>query len=1541
MFNTGKSHDISSWPKELKEESELRPAWGLKYDFLGRMLHGLNKYYLIVGIRIPDFLFEIRYPNMELEFCNDLVENGKNSVLYFTCRHTWPIYLQSIKKEQQYREHINEIIAHQFPAVIPGFKAEENKKDQYDMNIFHSPGLYVDSDGNPLYPTTTISTPTTKPIITTTSNCGRCKPRLNRSLTDLLTTPQPPNSKTKLPPRIRNNNTKRTDVNNQSNRNNDTKRIPTITRNNNTKRNLTNNRNNDTKNRPINNRPRHRQDQIRNRPESTLNNGRPHLANSNKKDSSKIGSRGNLTELLKMELPNWPMYENQSDHFNQSNYDDGPLTPEDLELLFRLSRQPRHSNDEIQNMIQNLTDENLRNMLSMENLTYSSSKQRNKRKKFTLGDLMLKIANILNPHSVTFKPSTTIPPSTLPTARSWEREAMFRNWQESRRRRKRRTTLPIIADLTTSQFDKTTQVLVDTTNLISEIFTEKSNNEEITQPTIPDKIIKDFRENVEILRLKTEQNTQKLTTTVLPEIVTEMFNLEATSEEIQQIISTVSSLSTIQDQKVMNSDQSEPDITDYTEPELDPFIRRTEIPFQYTTLSERENKKTNPRRSRIESNNSRRNNNRRHQSNRRRNNNRRTIRPRATRNPISDKTTDRNRRLYGWEQADFIEDIDKKVGSPNIGARPTLVPNNSTEYQQNISNLNTNSTESFSKGKLRKKRFLSTLFDLAFRGFDFYLDHRKSKKMSKAFNVLNKHQQQLRKEIITIRGEMMSIAEASLKEFQTLRKELHKHQLEIKRLGTQILHIQNYLVKAEEDIANNADAIRFLTIMTSVLLINMERYLATYELIISELDHFLDALDNLSNGLLSHTVINPSVLNSMLEHVQLQLDKYYPDYTLVLNKVHQLYNLPFIHFSYNNGTIAIQIPLFIKPKLQEPLFLYDLTSVPVPYHMNPEMIDSTESKYTYTWVKPEKELLAMSSETYIALDPRHLEHCFKFRNNYFCEQMQLIKHNSEHTCESAIFWHESVNSIKEKCNILYYPNLIPTPTVLDANNLLLLVGLPTPWISYCSHEDQIPDPIQGGEYVIINKADLCLCSITAGPWFIQENMMYCNMTNEPSTKINLHYTINMAVYVYMHETLVQNNEVNDTMLLLTYDTRDPPEVELIAEDPTDVAEDNDQLEEIPLQKVTKALALRQPLYLGKDDKSLSISKPKTWWKGRNAIFGFILIGSIFGIAGTIFGIFAYYRLFGLRSQFKIFNGIFNKKILGLQVANTMIKDSHCYSHFSPSEVTVTVGLNFLDYLKIVASCLTVIIILFIMYKIFNYIFHYMKIHRLSDFKYNLLNYKLLDASEIYILFTTASFERVVAVYIGTHVGSPDMITTYGLLHPRDIYYKTGMLFDHVILCTKFELKIKGKRVYFPTTIQIPFYKKLEILFKLRREKLMIRLISVYTATGAIIPLTSFLDLSYYKKCYPTIKTLIRSNSLSEPVASTSGVNNPTYSSIEELNSLELTPMPTGSHKQLPSSNLTTPSNSSLDLHRSVVALTELKESTPKSKTQLTHVKSKI
>ena len=118
--------------------------------------------------------------------------------------------------------------------------------------------------------------------------------------------------------------------------------------------------------------------------------------------------------------------------------------------------------------------------------------------------------------------------------------------------------------------------------------------------------------------------------------------------------------------------------------------------------------------------------------------------------------------------------------------------------------------------------------------------------------------------------------------------------------------------------------------------------------------------------------------------------------------------------------------------------------------------------------------------------------------------------------------------IRHKCNIQYFPNLDPEPKILDADKHLLLGNLSLPWTIHCSHNDQILNLIEDSSCVIINKSNLCQCPISAATWYIQENIVYCD--EDPDTKINLYYTVNMAVMMFQFKDLMLNRKIADISL---------------------------------------------------------------------------------------------------------------------------------------------------------------------------------------------------------------------------------------------------------------------------------------------------------------------------------------------------------------------------------------------------------------------------
>ena len=176
----------------------------------------------------------------------------------------------------------------------------------------------------------------------------------------------------------------------------------------------------------------------------------------------------------------------------------------------------------------------------------------------------------------------------------------------------------------------------------------------------------------------------------------------------------------------------------------------------------------------------------------------------------------------------------------------------------------------------------------------------------------------------------------SLDHFQ---KELIIQGEHIKHLTNRVKHIEMAMQHHDHLITDNRNSIKFLGNMFGALLSDLNRYLLLYESILSELDHFLDALDNLSNNQLSHSVVSAEVMEALIIHVQQVLEKDYPDYELIVSQVHDYYNLPISTFAWKDRTLVIHISFYIKLRNQEPLFLYGFRTIPVPYHMDEELID--------------------------------------------------------------------------------------------------------------------------------------------------------------------------------------------------------------------------------------------------------------------------------------------------------------------------------------------------------------------------------------------------------------------------------------------------------------------------------------------------------------------------------------------------------------------------------------------------------------------------
>ena len=193
----------------------------------------------------------------------------------------------------------------------------------------------------------------------------------------------------------------------------------------------------------------------------------------------------------------------------------------------------------------------------------------------------------------------------------------------------------------------------------------------------------------------------------------------------------------------------------------------------------------------------------------------------------------------------------------------------------------------------------------------------------------------------------------------------------------------------------------------------------------------------------------------------------------------------------------------------------------------------------------------------------------------------------------AIYYEQSPDLIKDKCNIQYYPELNPTPQILGAGKHILLGNIPEPWSVVCSKNDPIPNPPEASKYVIIKKKDLCQCSLSAGTWYIQENIVHCE--GEASSDLQLYYTVNMAVMIYDFIKEIVEAEVRDASLYAEPIKYDPVEIDLV-----DVKTDKvigDTYERLAFKRVMRNRDNR--LYANKIDYLMDTNEASDGFSGHN------------------------------------------------------------------------------------------------------------------------------------------------------------------------------------------------------------------------------------------------------------------------------------------------------------------------------------------------------
>ena len=118
----------------------------------------------------------------------------------------------------------------------------------------------------------------------------------------------------------------------------------------------------------------------------------------------------------------------------------------------------------------------------------------------------------------------------------------------------------------------------------------------------------------------------------------------------------------------------------------------------------------------------------------------------------------------------------------------------------------------------------------------------------------------------------------------------------------------------------------YLTIQVGTL----QRIHHQYNRYESSLDDILIGIESLSSGYLTHHILDPKVLARYLEAIADDMEDTAPDYKPVFTDVYQYYGNSLGSFTNTIDGLILQLPILIKLKIQIPISLYSIDTVPVP-----------------------------------------------------------------------------------------------------------------------------------------------------------------------------------------------------------------------------------------------------------------------------------------------------------------------------------------------------------------------------------------------------------------------------------------------------------------------------------------------------------------------------------------------------------------------------------------------------------------------------------
>ena len=346
-------------------------------------------------------------------------------------------------------------------------------------------------------------------------------------------------------------------------------------------------------------------------------------------------------------------------------------------------------------------------------------------------------------------------------------------------------------------------------------------------------------------------------------------------------------------------------------------------------------------------------------------------------NPLNDNTRTNDNELHqqlcGTFRIDYLQEMDIIT---NVKIRPehkinvtllTLLPNKISGYSRGlvISSDETGQDKLCSRSKraiplLAIAKGTAALGGMLIKGINALVDAKRAGSFNSAIKMLNANVEILHNRLVTLENRTSMMAKAIMPVLKDLKSQINKTNEQLASQYRMISSAHNgynllFRWMHETQIIHHFALLLFknyLTIQVGTLQ-RIHRQYIRYE---SALDDTLIGIENLNSGYLTHRILDLQVLTKYLEIIEDNLEETAPEYEPVFTSVYQYYGNSLASFTNTLDDLLLELPILIKLKVQVPMSLFSIETVPVPLDAETYIGDKRE----YTQIISETEYIALT-----------------------------------------------------------------------------------------------------------------------------------------------------------------------------------------------------------------------------------------------------------------------------------------------------------------------------------------------------------------------------------------------------------------------------------------------------------------------------------------------------------------------------------------------------------------------------------------------------